>query len=208
VFLEHFSVKYLHALGHVLHMITRRLYTILKANMVVVVPSILVILVIIFGGIGMYLAEHEHQGANITKLGDAFWWAVETITTVGYGDYTPVTTIGRIIATFVMFSGIGIVVALLGTLSQRRLQRVESRFKSKVEVKSRLQADETKAAIQNKIGVMEKLTEEDFEALVIMMKNLYRTLIEESKSLYKCSRCGNVYHNKPKFCSNCGLDLT
>ena len=61
---------------------------------------------------------------------------------MGYGDYTPVTTIGRIIAIFVMFSGIGIVVAVLGVLSQRRLQRVESRFKSKSEVKSRLQAEE------------------------------------------------------------------
>ena len=137
--------------------------------MAVVVPSILVILIIIFGGISVYLAEHEHQGANITKLGDAFWWAVETITTVGYGDYTPVTTIGRIIAIFVMFYGIGIVVAVLGVLSQRRLQRVESRFKSKSEVKSRLQGDETKTAIQNKIGEMEKLTEEDFEAHFVIL---------------------------------------
>jgi voltage-gated potassium channel len=189
-------------------MIADRLYTILKANMVLVVPSILVILIIIFGGIGVYLAEHEHQGANITKLGDAFWWAVVTITTVGYGDYYPVTTIGRIIAIFVMFSGIGIVVAVLGTLSQRRLQRVESRFKSKTEVQSRLLANETKTAIINKMEGIEKLTEEDFDALVIMMKNLYLTLLEESKILYKCARCGNVYHSKPKFCSNCGLGLT
>ena len=57
-------------------MITHRIYAILKANMVIVVPSILVILIIIFGGIGVYLAEHEHQGANITNLGNAFWWAV------------------------------------------------------------------------------------------------------------------------------------
>ena len=107
-------------------MITHRIDAILKANMVVVVPLILVLLIIIFGGIGVYLAEHEHQGANITNLGIAFWWAIETITTVGYGDYTPITTIGRIIAIFVMFSGIGIVVALLGTLSQRRLQQLWS----------------------------------------------------------------------------------
>ena len=79
----------------------------------IVVPSILVIVIIIFGGIGVYLAEHDHPGANITDLGDAFWWAVETITTVGYGDYTLVITIGRIIAIFVMFSGIGIVLTLV-----------------------------------------------------------------------------------------------
>lgn len=114
------------------------------------------------------------------------------ITTVGYRDYTPVTTIGRIIAIFVMFAGIGIVVALLGTLSQRRLQRVESRFKSKTEVQSELLADKTKTAIKDKIDGIDKLTEEDFDALIIMMKRLRRTLLEESKNMYKCSRCGNV----------------
>ena len=41
--------------------------------MVLVVSSILVISIIIFGGISVYLAEHEHQGADITSLGDAFW---------------------------------------------------------------------------------------------------------------------------------------
>jgi voltage-gated potassium channel len=188
-------------------MITRRLYTILKANMVVVVPSILIILIIIFGGSSVYLAEHEHQGANIITLGDAFWWAVVTITTVGYGDYYPVTTLGRIIAIFVMFSGIGIVVAVLGTLSQRRLQRVESRFKSKTELQSRLLADETKTATNDKIDGIEKLTKEDFDILFIMMKRLRRTLLEESKTLYKCSRCGGIYYSKSKFCSHCGVEL-
>ena len=173
----------------------------------IVVPSILVIVIIIFGGIGVYLAEHDHPGANITDLGDAFWWAVETITTVGYGDYTLVTTIGRIIAVFVMFSGIGIDVAVLGILAQRRLQRVESRFASRSEIQSRSPVDETKMSIKGKIDGIKKLTEEDFDMLIIMMKSLRRTLLEESKNLYKCPRCGNVYHSKPKFCSNCGLDL-
>ena len=53
-------------------MLTHRINASLKANMVVVVPSILVILIIIFGGIVVYLAEYKHPGANIANLGDAF----------------------------------------------------------------------------------------------------------------------------------------
>ena len=93
-------------------------------------------------------------------------------------------------------------------LSQRRLERVESRIKSKTKVQPRLLGDETKTDIKDKIEGIEKLTEEDFDTLIIMIKSLRRTLLEESKILCKCSRCGNVYYSKPKFCSNCGLDLT
>src|SRR5215831_3138415 len=74
--------------------------TILRTNMDVVVLSIIYLLIVIFGGICVYLAEHEHPGANITTIGDALWWGIVTIATVGYGDYYPVTAIGRIIAVF------------------------------------------------------------------------------------------------------------
>lgn len=47
------------------------MYRILKTNMDVVVLAILASSIIIFGGIGVYLAEHGHQGAKIIKLGDA-----------------------------------------------------------------------------------------------------------------------------------------
>ncbi len=80
------------------------LYRILKINMDIVTLAILVALIIIFGGIGVFLAEHRHPGANITNLGDALWWAVVTIATVGYGDYYPVTAVGRVLAVIVMFS--------------------------------------------------------------------------------------------------------
>jgi voltage-gated potassium channel len=93
-----------------------------------VIPLILIVLIIFFGGIGVYLAEHKHQGANITNLGDAFWWVIETVTTVGYGDYTPIKFVGRVIAVLVMFTGIGMVLTLVGITSQRRIKKMESRL--------------------------------------------------------------------------------
>jgi len=52
-------------------------------------------------------SERGAAGANITSFGDALWWAVTTVTTVGYGDTYPVTTEGRGVATLLMFVGLG-----------------------------------------------------------------------------------------------------
>jgi len=61
--------------------------------------------------------ESRSPDASITTGGDALWWAVVTITTVGYGDYYPVTTLGRMVGVFVMASGIGIIGALASILA-------------------------------------------------------------------------------------------
>jgi voltage-gated potassium channel len=55
----------------------------------------------------------DGAGGNITSFGDALWWAVTTVTTVGYGDTYPIAPEGRGIAVFVMLLGIG----LFGTLT-------------------------------------------------------------------------------------------
>jgi voltage-gated potassium channel len=57
--------------------------------------------------------EQSNRDANITDFGDAIWWAVTTMTTVGYGDHYPVTAAGRLVALGLMISGI----ALLGTVT-------------------------------------------------------------------------------------------
>ncbi|GAB3804428.1 potassium channel family protein [Humibacter antri] len=54
-------------------------------------------------------AERGAHGATILNLGDAIYWAVVTMATVGYGDMVPVTTLGRVLAIMLMLSGIVIV---------------------------------------------------------------------------------------------------
>src|SRR5215469_8235388 len=120
-----------------------RLFTIVKINAGIIALAILALLVIVCGGLGVYLAEHGNPRANITNLGDAFWWAVVTITTVGYGDYYPVTAAGRVIAVIVMFAGIGVFIVFVSTLAQQRFKRAESRFKSTTELQPTLQGGES-----------------------------------------------------------------
>jgi voltage-gated potassium channel len=58
------------------------------------------------GAIIVYLFERHAPGSNIHTLGESVWWALVTVTTVGYGDYTPVTVDGRITAIFIMLVGL------------------------------------------------------------------------------------------------------
>jgi voltage-gated potassium channel len=61
--------------------------------------------------------ESRTPGANIKTGGDAIWWGLVTITTVGYGDFYPISTFGRLTGVFVMFAGIGIIGALASILA-------------------------------------------------------------------------------------------
>lgn len=70
-----------------------------------------------FGAIGILLLEEGHTGSNINSGIDALWWSFVTITTVGYGDYYPVTTGGRIIAAMLMTAGVGLFGTFTGFIS-------------------------------------------------------------------------------------------
>ena len=58
------------------------------------------------GAIMVYLFERHAPQSNIHTLGESVWWALVTVTTVGYGDYTPVTVDGRITACLIMLTGL------------------------------------------------------------------------------------------------------
>ena len=62
-------------------------------------------------------AERYAEGSNIKNFGEAIWWAIASVTTVGYGDRFPVTADGRFIATFLMVIGIGLFSSLTALLA-------------------------------------------------------------------------------------------
>jgi voltage-gated potassium channel len=71
------------------------------------------LLLVVFGSIAMLQFEGGQRAGNIKTAEDALWWAITTITTVGYGDRFPISTEGRLLAGVLMIAGVG----LFGTLS-------------------------------------------------------------------------------------------
>jgi voltage-gated potassium channel len=71
------------------------------------------------------IAEHHAHGGNIHDFGQGLWWAVVTVTTVGYGDRYPVTPMGQGVAVVLMLAGIGLIGALTATVASYFVEQKE-----------------------------------------------------------------------------------
>ncbi|AEF39918.1 potassium channel family protein [Hoyosella subflava] len=81
-------------------------------------------LLIYIASLAVLDAERGAEGAEITTYGDAIWWSIVTVTTVGYGDTVPVTGPGRVIAVLLMLGGIGLIGVITGLLASAIVKRV------------------------------------------------------------------------------------
>lgn len=81
-------------------------------------------LLVLCGALAITEAERGRPGATIDDAGDGLWWAVTTITTVGYGDRYPVTTTGRFVAAALMIGGIALLGVVTATLASWLVERV------------------------------------------------------------------------------------
>lgn len=91
-----------------------------KANLAqgaLLVILFLVILVLEFGGILVVAAERHAPDPNIVTGGDALWWGVVTITTVGYGDRFPTSVAGRLVGVFVLLTGVALFATITGYIA-------------------------------------------------------------------------------------------
>jgi len=82
-------------------------------------------LLVFVGALAVLDAEQSAPDAKILTFGDAAWWAITTITTVGYGDTYPVTPIGRMVAAALMMSGIAVLGVVTASIASWLVQRVE-----------------------------------------------------------------------------------
>lgn len=85
---------------------------------------IVVMLVIILGSV-MYLVERGENGFD--SIPESIYWAIVTITTVGYGDITPVTTAGKVLASFIMLIGYGIIAVPTGIVTTEMAMAAKNR---------------------------------------------------------------------------------
>lgn len=110
---------------------------------------------VIVGGIAIHFAEGM-------SFSDGIWWSFVTATTVGYGDISPSTSLGRFIAMALMLVGIGLIGSLTSTITS---YFVNNSSKSSV-------ADETLKSLISRISDVKSLSDEDIDAICKILKTL------------------------------------
>lgn len=84
-----------------------------------VYAAYLTVLVIVFGAAIVLGAERGYPGSNIETYPEAVWWACVTVTTVGYGDFVPVSPLGRTVATLMLVNGVVLISVVTATIASR-----------------------------------------------------------------------------------------
>lgn len=76
------------------------------------------------GSLAVLGAEQNVPGSTIKNFGDALWWAIFTMTTVGFGDYSPVTVTGRLVAVGLIISGIAVIGVVTASIASWLVEQV------------------------------------------------------------------------------------
>jgi voltage-gated potassium channel len=114
------------------------------------------IFTVIIGAFGFSITESK-------PFSDALWWSFVTVTTVGYGDVSPTTGIGRVFASILMLIGIGFIGMLTGTISTFFINK---------KVSNRSLKENTIESIKKSLDDFDNLSNEDIENIYKVLKSL------------------------------------
>lgn len=118
---------------------------------------VICVICIVSGGIAIHFAE----GMSIP---DGLWWSFVTATTVGYGDISPSTPVGRVIASILMLVGIGLIGALTSTITALFFQKHEQKTNAKQDIIK---------SIQNQLDSFDDLSDDDIDVICSTIKSLH-----------------------------------
>lgn len=123
-----------------LSVLHRTLGDTLRGRVVTYVAGSATMLVFV-GALAVLDVEQSAPDAKILTFGDALWWAITTITTVGYGDMYPVTPLGRVVAAALMMSGIAVLGVVTASIASWLVQRVEDTAEAVAEAEEPVRAE-------------------------------------------------------------------
>ena len=113
-----------HPTGRVVEMLQHRTLTARRAGQTI---ALFTIVVTVLSGVAMWLVDRD----DFPNVWLGLWWAVQTVTTVGYGDVTPTSVGGRVIAALVMISGIGFLTVVTATITAGFIESARHRLQSR-----------------------------------------------------------------------------
>ena len=95
---------------------------------------------LLFGSVALYWAEGKVQPDAFGSIPRALWWAIITLTTVGYGDVTPVTPLGKVLASVVALSGVALVAMPAGIMAAAFTDTMQKKREARRRERERLRA--------------------------------------------------------------------
>ena len=109
--------------------------------------------VVVLGGILMRLLDHEEY----SNVWVGMWWALQTVTTVGYGDVTPRHVSGRIVAAFVMLEGIAFLTIIIAAITSTFVERAQREHQAKEEKEEEKVEERIDARLDDLAGRLDRI---------------------------------------------------
>lgn len=131
------------------------------------------VFVVLFSSAIMFLVENPAQPDKFTSIPAAMWWAMMTVTTVGYGDIIPVTPLGKVIGSVMTFAGVLVLALPSAILATGFIEEREKRPGSDPDG-SRIKAQKDLFLIFTRLYEEEKISAEEFEESTRNLIRLYK----------------------------------